>query len=231
MGQGSQERIFRYYQEENAKIFAEQESRLRWMFKQARRQYGKSCIHVLDIGIGNGWLEDWCQEQGWFVHSIDIVPETVARMKARGIDSRVADISSLPFDNGSMDVVFCGEVLEHLTYDVCSAGLMEIRRVLRTGGTLIGSTPHNENLSMMQVICGECGNVSHLCGHVQSFTKDRQRDVLEAHGFKVMKQYVSAFLPFNRQPWYGKIAMIPFYMVGRLGRGFSSITCGFVARG
>ena len=226
-----QEKIFWYYQEVNSKSFAEQEARLRWMFKQARRRYGTAIIHILNIGIGNGWLEDWCKEQGWIVHSIDIVPETVARLQSKGIDAHVSDITSMPFDGGSMDVVFCGEVMEHLTPAVCSLGLDEIRRVLRRGGTFIGTTPHNENLPTAQVICGKCGNVSHPSGHLQSFSRASQREVLEAHGFRVRKQYISAFLRYSSQDWCGKIAMIPFSLIGRFGRGFYNTVCGFVCAG
>jgi 2-polyprenyl-3-methyl-5-hydroxy-6-metoxy-1,4-benzoquinol methylase len=225
----NQERMFRFYQEDNAQMFSTQGGRMKWMFHQARRKYGRAYIHVLNIGIGNGWLEEWCLGQGWVVHSIDIVPETVARAKEKGIDAHTAEISSMPFAERYMDVVFCGEVLEHLTPEVCSAGLREIRRVLRTDGMFIGTTPHNEDLSMARVMCDTCGSVFHSCGHLQSFTRARQREVLEAHGFTVRKQYISAFLPFYSQKWYGKVAMIPFWLVGRFGRGFASITCGFVA--
>ena len=61
----NQEKIFQYYQEENPAMFSGQVSRLKWMFRQAKRRYGKAYIHVLNIGIGNGWVEEWCFEQGW----------------------------------------------------------------------------------------------------------------------------------------------------------------------
>lgn len=50
----------------------------------------------------------------------------------------VADMTSLPYDDGSAEQVYCGHVLEHLRYeDELPAALAEIRRVLQPEGVLL----------------------------------------------------------------------------------------------
>jgi SAM-dependent methyltransferase len=50
-----------------------------------------------------------------------------------------ADVSALPFDDASFELVICSHVLEHVTDD--GAALRELRRVVR--GTLLLQTPVN----------------------------------------------------------------------------------------
>lgn len=42
----------------------------------------------------------------------------------------------LPFESGSMTGIFAEHCLEHLSFEACSQALRELRRVLRTNGTL-----------------------------------------------------------------------------------------------
>lgn len=43
----------------------------------------------------------------------------------------------LPFDNGSVDAIFCSHVLEHLWWSDVPRGLAELRRVLRPGARML----------------------------------------------------------------------------------------------
>ena len=46
----------------------------------------------------------------------------------------IADMRDLPFNDGEVDAVYAGHVLEHIEYDECPAAVAEIRRVLKPGG-------------------------------------------------------------------------------------------------
>ena len=48
----------------------------------------------------------------------------------------IADVRDLPFDDGSVDAIYAGHVLEHIEYEDCPAAVREMRRVLRPGGRL-----------------------------------------------------------------------------------------------
>lgn len=225
----SQEAVWRYLQEVDPSRFDGNDTHVRWLFGAARKKYGPSFIHVLNIGIGSARLERICHKHGWSVHSLDIVSETVARLQAEGIDAKCGSIDQIPFSDDSMDVIFCAEVLEHLTEDARNKGLSEIRRVLRPGGMLIGSVPYRENLSKQITVCPSCSTAFNWADHRKSFAPDTLREELAVHGLKVKKVYLSNFIDLAKEPWIRRLLLVPFWLLGRNGRGFTPITCGFMA--
>jgi SAM-dependent methyltransferase len=48
----------------------------------------------------------------------------------------IADVRSLPFEDGSASAIYAGHVLEHIEYDEVHLALEEFRRVLEPGGKL-----------------------------------------------------------------------------------------------
>ncbi len=102
---------------------------------------------VLDIGCGTGTLTIAAARAAGpngRVWGIDIAPDLVdlARQKAAraGLTAQfqVGSITNLPFEDGQLDVVLSSLMLHHLPDDQTRrAGLAEVRRVLRPGGTLL----------------------------------------------------------------------------------------------
>lgn len=60
------------------------------------------------------------------------------------------DITSLPFKSNSFDLVLCSEVLEHIPN--WKPVLLELKRVLKSGGSLIISTPNSFSIYYPQKI-------------------------------------------------------------------------------
>ncbi len=85
----------------------------------------------LNIGAG-GDVQDVIQSAGVTVVSVDIDPA-----RQPDIVASATDLSM--FETGSIAQVFCLEVLEHLPSPPDAAE--EIHRILKPGGTVIGSTP------------------------------------------------------------------------------------------
>jgi SAM-dependent methyltransferase/uncharacterized protein YbaR (Trm112 family) len=83
---------------------------------------------MLDLGSGDGQFADLAPGTGLDYVSMDVVPD--------GADV-LGDAHALPFLDGSIDFVLAFSVLEHLRYP--PVALHEVRRVLRPGGTFIGS--------------------------------------------------------------------------------------------
>jgi len=104
---------------------------------------------VLDLGAGDGGFAAELVRAGCVVIAVDVAEEALRRARSRvpGLDARlVAEAAPLPLDEDSVDVVWAGEVLEHVA-DVVGL-LAEVRRVLRWGGTLLATTPYHGRLSV-----------------------------------------------------------------------------------
>ena len=91
---------------------------------------------VLDVGCGTGDLAIAARAIGGEVTGLDFSPSMLerARRKESGIDWVEGDALALPFDDSSFDVVVTAFTLRNLSSS--SAGLGEIRRVVRRGGRL-----------------------------------------------------------------------------------------------
>jgi ubiquinone/menaquinone biosynthesis C-methylase UbiE len=105
---------------------------------------------VLEVGCGSGIAVQLFAEAGANVTAVDLTPWAVAttrrRMDAFGLaaDVREADGESLPFEDGSFDLVFSWGVIHHTT-DM-QAALGELIRVLRPGGRLVLMLYHRRSI-------------------------------------------------------------------------------------
>lgn len=88
-------------------------------FKKLLREYikDKGYKSVLDVGAGTGTEYDGFTESGYQVDytAADITPKFVTHMKDRGIKAHCCDITNLPFEKNSFDVVICYGVMNHQT--------------------------------------------------------------------------------------------------------------------
>ncbi len=101
----------------------------------------KPTATVLDIGCGPGSISMDLAGRVASLVGIDAAAEAVARAeedrRQRAVTNasfRVADVYDLPFDDGTFDVVYGHQLLQHLAEPV--AALVEARRVLAPGGTI-----------------------------------------------------------------------------------------------
>ena len=105
-----------------------------------RRYVGGPGRRVLDVGCRAGALTRAYLE-GNEVVGVDVDREALAEAAELGIETVWADAQQrLPFGDETFDVVVAGEVLEHLADP--RAFVEEALRVLRPGGTFVGSVPN-----------------------------------------------------------------------------------------
>ena len=172
----NQEAIWSHFQNDHLGVFGGAYWRLGRLLRYASLRH-KNPV-VVDIGVGSGYLEMLAQKRGWRVIGIDPDQAAVERLRACNVDARRGMIEELPVDSRFADVVFASEVFEHLTPQSFSAGLLEIRRVLKLGGHLIGTVPFNEELAEQECVCPKCAHVFHRWGHEQSFSPEKMRAAL-----------------------------------------------------
>ena len=173
-----QEKIWDYFQTEGVASFSGNAKRLRFILSKIKPNEKR----VLNIGVGNGYLEVLLLKNGKTVYALDPSSAAIENLKKNlGLSDAVARVGysqEIPFVDGSMDVVDMSEVIEHLDDEILAKTLGEVRRVLRRGGRFIGTVPAEENLKESECVCPKCGHIFHRWGHIQHFDEERLAKIL-----------------------------------------------------
>jgi SAM-dependent methyltransferase len=167
-------------------------------FAARRIPLGKAA-RVLDYGCGPGFLLQRLTARGIKAEGLEFSKETLEKARARcsghpnfaGL-THVEGLPS-PIPSNSVDVVFLIEVIEHLLPNHVGATLDDIARLLRPGGYLVLTTPHNEPIDTAKTICPDCGCVFHPWQHVASYTTDSIRALVQQHGLAVKECAATTF--------------------------------------
>lgn len=95
---------------------------------------------VLDLGAGVGRHALWLAGQGHQAVALDAAPEGLAEIdKAGGVETVLGRMHDLPFEDASFDHVLSWNVIYHGDEDILLRTLSEIRRILKPGGTYLGT--------------------------------------------------------------------------------------------
>jgi SAM-dependent methyltransferase len=201
----NQKLIWDHFQVEGIQSFDGSIPRLSFLVNQALKISKKSHLSepkVLNIGVGNGWLENQCVKQRWKTYALDPSEKAIERLESNQITGKVGLIEAIPYQDNFFDVVFCSEVIEHLSEEQFKLGLQEINRILVQGGCLIGTVPFQENLADSEVVCPDCGHIFHKWGHQQSFDIPTLAKIFPS-GMKVKKIKVIYFIDWASLNWKG----------------------------
>ena len=125
--------------------------------------------------------------------------------RGKGIEAYQLDIDEekFPFDNDSFDMVYCGEIIEHLFNP--DHLLDEVHRILKPGGKCIITTPNlagwPNRLSLLlgyqpfaTSVSPEHEGAGKLMlkgnegqwGHIRVFTTRALKELLKIHSFKII---------------------------------------------
>lgn len=117
--------------------------RVKWVLNQVQSRYSGKL--VLDIGFVGAYeqpfLHSALREQGHTRMMVGLDLDKSGVLKFRTPNSVVGDAKRLPLQSNKFDAVLLLEVLEHLPEPLPI--LLEIRRVLRSDGELVITTPNS----------------------------------------------------------------------------------------
>jgi len=116
------------------KWYADENSQYHKHVNYVRVLIGNRHKDILDVGAGDGLITSLIEAKG-----IDINPIAVSYAQEKGVDVSVGSAYSLPYADETYDLVFMGDVIEHLMDSI--SAVLEARRVLRKKGILFITTP------------------------------------------------------------------------------------------
>ncbi len=100
--------------------------------------------NLLDIGCGDGEITLLLRDRmnAKYAYGVELSPEAVGEATKKGVKAYHVDLDNdnLPFEGDFFDVIYCGEIIEHV-FDPDHL-LSEVKRVLKQGGTCVLSTPN-----------------------------------------------------------------------------------------
>jgi SAM-dependent methyltransferase len=199
LGKGEMRSVSDYNLEKKF-LYEFRESRLK---KAARMIAALAPGKLLDIGCSRGdWGLYW-KERGWTSYGLDIDAEHAGIATRRGVPAKVCDLNAepIPYPDGSFDLIFAGEVIEHL---VDTDGfLQELHRCLRPGGHLILTTPNLASFeNRIRILLGIypiwVDYRLEGSGHVRAYTPPVLKKQLREHGFRILK-HTGNWVPFLPQ--------------------------------
>ena len=149
--------------------------------------YGDAAVLV--IGCGSSPLITHFSD----AVGIDMDPGKIEFMKRKAPRQKflVMDARDLKFEDNRFDLVFCLEVIEHIRG--CDKMVSEIRRVLRSGGKVIISTPDNGKI-LWRVIQPFYNRLApYGLDHISLFTFDELLALGGRYGLELeTKEYVAS---------------------------------------
>jgi 2-polyprenyl-3-methyl-5-hydroxy-6-metoxy-1,4-benzoquinol methylase len=158
---------------------------------------------VLDVGCGEGWFTAALARAGARPVGVDVAEEPLRRARAAHpeLDLRLlADGQPWGHDDASFDVVWAGEVIEHVADT--AAWLSEVRRMLRSGGALLLSTPAHGALTLARLALSRRAFAHHfdpLGEHLRFYNRQTLTVLLEEFGFERVNVRCASGFPGARR--------------------------------
>ncbi len=144
---------------------------------------------ILDVGCGSAWVAAHfaASSEEIAVCSMDIsLTNPLRALKAypfAGHSAVVADVYALPFRDHSFDCIIAAEVMEH-TPDP-KLFITNLLRVLKPGGTLIITTPYNEQIP--HSLCVHCNHPTPHNAHLHTINEEKIEAILAGQALESWK--------------------------------------------
>ena len=159
---------------------------------ELRRSFLLSAVasgeRVLDVGCGEGVFAAALLDAGARVTAADVAQEPLRRARAArpGLETVLLESESdWPLPDSAFDVVWAGEVIEHVA-DI-AGWLSELRRVLRSGGRLMLSTPSLGRAQLLQAALSRASFAARFdprSDHLRHFSRATLSALISDFGFE-----------------------------------------------
>jgi 2-polyprenyl-6-hydroxyphenyl methylase/3-demethylubiquinone-9 3-methyltransferase len=143
---------------------------------------------------------------GYEVVGVDISPSAIRFNKADlpNVTFRLIDpIKKLPFADGTVDAIWCSEVIEHL-YDV-NFTIVEFHRILKPGGLVVVTTPYHgvlKNLSLVLIPGAFERHFDVEADHIRFWSKKSLHDAFRRHGLEAVSWARLGRIPWLAKTWF-----------------------------
>lgn len=114
-------------------------------------------LNILDCGGCSSAIDFFLAEKGFQVCSIDLDEflifngNYIAKAKQLPLKNMKADMTQLPFENNSFDIVFSISVLEHIDKKLRGLAIQEMERVVKPGGFIFNTFDYGEYPDIKEV--------------------------------------------------------------------------------
>ncbi len=157
---------------------------------------------ILDVGCGNGRLNELISEKGALYHGVDNSAGMIAmaqKLHPQANFSLIQD-SILPFEDETFDKIFSLAVIHHIPSEKLRIDfLLQIKRVLKKDGLLILTAWDLKNDKFEKVAGGDKNDIYYdfknstgkvlAKRYIHIFTQNELRQLAESCGFKILKFY------------------------------------------
>ena len=175
---------------------AERARDVEWNFAQLKPYLEPGCT-FLEIGAGDCALARRVAPIARQVYAVDISDQTRGRTLPPNVSLVLTDGCSIDVAEGSVDVAFSDQLMEHLHPDDALEQLANIRRALKPGGTYVCITPNR--LYGPTDVSGNFDDEARGF-HLREYSLRDLRGVFESAGFGAMKVFVGARGVYARCP-------------------------------
>lgn len=148
---------------------------------------------LLDIGYSRGSFADYMIDRGWRCIGLDLTKHLDQNLRFVQCDVNYG----LPIRADTINAVTGGEIIEHVLDE--SGFLQECYRVLKSGGTLVLTTPNLVFwVNRVRILAGKTPLFVYAPYHFHFHTRKTIESMMRENGFEI-ERVISSHLLFSRR--------------------------------